>query len=81
MKKWLDKEPWWLIGLALPILQVKNLKLYVSGLETRAPKVGQAILFFPVMVVSTTLWLAAWGFVSAVLWRLLREAWLVGFTK
>jgi hypothetical protein len=74
-KRW-DKEPWWLIVLALPILQVKNLILYLSGLETRAAKVAQAICFFPVIVVSTVLWLTVWGFASAILWRLLREAWL-----
>src|SRR6266478_5087489 len=42
MKKWWDNEPWWLIVFALPVLQVKNLSLYMSALKT-LPEAGNLL--------------------------------------
>jgi drug/metabolite transporter (DMT)-like permease len=52
LKPWWDNELWWLGVLALPLVQIKNLVLYVSTRETLAAKVGTIICFLPVLVLS-----------------------------
>jgi hypothetical protein len=71
MKNWWDVEPWWLIVLALPVVQVKNIMLYASTRETLAARIGTAICFLPVIAITTVVWLAVWGFALAMIWRLL----------
>jgi len=63
MKSWWDQEPWWLIILALPVLQIRNLLLYVSTRDTLAKRIGLAITFLPIFALSSVVWTAAWGLI------------------
>jgi hypothetical protein len=71
MGTWWGKAPWLLGVLALPVVQIKNLIPYVSTRETLGAKVGTAICFLPVIMITTTVWLTAWYLAIALIWRLL----------
>jgi hypothetical protein len=71
MKSWWDQEPWWLIILALPVLQIRNLILYVSTRDTSAKRIGLTITFLPIFALSSIMWAAAWGLIVTFILHIL----------
>lgn len=61
MNKWLEKESWWLIALALPFLQIKNIFLYASTKTTKVAKIATVISFLPITLFVTALWVGLWA--------------------
>jgi hypothetical protein len=71
---WWNREPWWLLLLALPFVQIKNIINYAAMQETRAEKIGVVIYMLGPFLWVTLFWLSAWVFLPMIAWAILVQA-------
>jgi hypothetical protein len=61
-------------ALALPIIQIRNLAAFAGAFESTFAKIAIFVTFFPIIVITTSVWLGLWTAALYAVFFLLRSA-------